>query len=179
MFENFLRSLTPEVITGGLLIFFMRCLDMSMDTLRVLFVVRGKKSIVWILGVVQNIIYISAISSVLSGEKNPFTVLCYACGYATGNIIGMMIEEKLAIGFKHLTVTSREKGDLIAEALRERGFGATQMAGMGMKSDVAVISTYVKRKQVAEVQKIVMKIDEDAFITVDDLSPLSAGHWKE
>lgn len=176
---NFLNSITREVVLGGLLIFFMRTIDMSMDTLRVLFVVRGKKAIVWILGVTQSIIYISAISSVLKGDTNPITILFYACGYATGNIVGMMIEERLAIGFKHITVISREKGDVIANALRDKGFGVTVMAGMGMEGVVSVLSTNVKRKQVAEVQTIVKETDEGAFVTIDDLEPLSAGHWRK
>ena len=80
MFAEFLNTLTPEVITGGLVIFILRVIDMTLDTLRLLFVVRGKRVIVWILGVITNTIYIVAISNVLTGKNHPFTILCYAVG---------------------------------------------------------------------------------------------------
>jgi uncharacterized protein YebE (UPF0316 family) len=83
---------------GALFVFFMRVLDMACDTLRVLFVVRGKKKLSWILGFAQSAIFIVAISKVLTNLDNPLTVIGYAAGFATGNVIGMYIEERLAIG---------------------------------------------------------------------------------
>lgn len=176
---NFINSLTPEVILGGLMIFFLRTMDMSMDTLRVLFVVRGKKSIVWCLGVVQSVIYITAISSVLSGDKNPFTILCYACGFATGNIFGMFLEEKLAVGFRELSIISQNDGEQIAAKLRDAGYGVTEMFGEGRDGVVEIIRTNVKRKQASEVLKIVGDIDPKAFVTQNDFVPVNtSGHWK-
>ncbi len=176
---NLINSLTPEVILGGLLIFLLRTMDMSMDTLRVLFVVRGKKSIVWCLGVVQSIIYISAISSVLSGDKHPFTILCYACGFATGNIFGMFLEEKMAIGFREISIISQNDGEQIANVLRESGYGVTEIFGEGRDGVVTIVRTNVKRKQASEVLTIVEKIDPKAFVTQNDFAPVNtSGHWK-
>lgn len=179
MLQQFLQSMTPEIIIGSLLIFFMRTIDMSMDTLRVLFVVRGKKLIVWVLGVVQSIIYISAISNVLKGDQHPFTILCYACGYATGNICGMFIEGKLGIGFKQLTIISKEKGQEIAKALREHDFGATELLGHGMEGNVTIINCRIKRRQVPEAREVISGIDPQAFITEDDFTPINSGHWRK
>ena len=179
MLQQFFQTLTPEVILGGLLIFFMRTVDMSMDTLRVLFVVRGKKLIVWILGVLQSIIYISAISNVLKGDQHPFTILCYACGYATGNICGMFIEGKLGIGFKQLTIISKEKGPAIASSLRDHGFGATELLGHGMEGNVTIINCRIKRRQVPEAREIISKVDPHAFVTEDDFTPVNSGHWRK
>ena len=79
---------------GALFVFFMRVLDMSCDTLRVLFVVRGKKKLSWILGFAQSAIFVVAISQVLTHLDNPLTVIGYAAGFATGNVVGMYIEER-------------------------------------------------------------------------------------
>lgn len=177
--ETLLQTLTPEMIWGGILIFFLRTLDMCMDTLRVLFVVRGKKVIVWILGVVQSCIYIVAISNVLSGDKNPYIILCYACGFATGNIFGMIIEEKLGIGFRELTIISKTHGTAIAAALRGKGFGATELTGHGMDGDVAIINTRIKRRQVAEAKNLVAEIDPKSVVTIGDFTPLNAGYWRK
>lgn len=176
--KELLSTLTPEVLFGGFMIFVLRMIDMSLDTLRVLFVVRGKRVIVWILGVITSIIYIVAISNVLSGNQHPFTILCYACGYATGNILGMRLEERLAIGFKQVNIVSKSKGHEIAEALRESGYGVTELVGQGMNGTVDLVTTSVKRKQSKDVRSIVEKIDADAFITEDDFNPVnSGGHW--
>ena len=172
-------SLTPEVLLGGFMIFMLRLIDMTLDTLRLLFVVRGKRVIVWILGVITNTIYIVAISSVLTGKNHPFTIFCYACGYATGNILGMRLEERLAIGYKEINVISKSKGRQIADALREKGFGVTEIVGQGMNGYVAIIKTNVKRKQVKEVRRIIEEIDTEAFITEDDFNPINTGgYWK-
>ncbi|MHC1773071.1 MAG: DUF2179 domain-containing protein [Flexilinea sp.] len=171
---------TSEVFLGGILIFFLRLCDMSMDTLRVLFVVRGKKLPVWFLGVAQSALYIIAISKVLKGDNNPITILGYATGFATGNIIGMQIEERLAIGFKKVSIISRDDGTEIALALRKAGYGVTELCGKGKDGYVCMIQTNVKRKHVKDVEKIANGIDENAFITSDDFNPVNrSGFWRK
>ena len=164
---------------GGFVIFLLRLVDMCLDTLRMLFVVRGQRVIVWILGVVTSIIYIVAISNVLSGKNHPFTILCYGVGYATGNVLGMRIEERLAIGYRQVNVVSQSKGHLIAEALRDRGYGATELTGQGRDGTVGLVSTSVKRKQVKDVRKIIREIDDKSFITEDDFNPINSGTWRK
>ena len=176
---EFLNTLTPEVLMGGFVIFLLRLVDMCLDTLRMLFVVRGQRVIVWILGVITSIIYIVAISNVLSGANHPFTILCYGVGYATGNVLGMRIEERLAIGFKQVNIVSKDKGHEIAEALREQGYGVTEMVGQGRDGTVDLVSTSVKRKHAKEVRKIIKNIDSAAFITEDDFSPVQSGTWRK
>ena len=178
--SELLSTLTPDILAGGFIIFILRLIDMCLDTLRMLFVVRGQRIIVWILGVITSTIYIVAISNVLSGKNHPFTILCYAVGYATGNILGMRIEERLAIGFKQVNVVSQTSGKEIAKALREQGYGVTELVGQGMNGTVDVVSTSVKRKHVRDVRKIVEGIDKNAFITEDDFNPLNTGGtWRK
>ena len=176
---EFFNTLTPDILIGGFVIFLLRLIDMCLDTLRMLFVVRGQRVIVWILGVTTSIIYIVAISNVLSGKNHPFTILCYGVGYATGNVLGMRIEERLAIGFKQVNIVSKDKGHEIAEALREQGYGVTEMVGQGRDGTVDLVATSVKRKQAKEVRKIIKNIDSAAFITEDDFSPVQSGTWRK
>lgn len=153
---------------------------MTMDTLRVLFVVRGRKLIVWCLGILQSAIFIVAISNVLKGENHWFTILGYAAGFATGNIIGMFIEERLAIGFQRITIITRTDGAEIAAAIRNEGYGVTEMSGKGKDGDVTLININAKRKQVRDVEMIALKIDPHAFITIDDFNPVNhSGYWRK
>lgn len=168
----------PHAYLFALLIFFLRVCDMSMDTLRVLFVVRGKRAIVWVLGFLQSLIFILAISSVLTGERNYLNILGYATGFATGNIVGMIIEEKLAIGHILVNIISSHRGAFIAERLRASGFAVTEIAGRGMNGTVFELHVSVLRKEVDTVETIVLEADPQAFITAEDVRPVRRGFWR-
>ena len=116
---------------SGLLIFCLRVSDMTLDTLRMLFVVRGRKAIAWTLGFFQAAIFVIAITRVLSNLSNPLMVLGYAAGFATGNVVGMLIEERLAIGHMQLSIVSSARGAALAQALRAAGFAVTELPGRG------------------------------------------------
>lgn len=169
-----------ELIIGGIVIFLLRIIDMSMDTLRVLFVVRGQRAIVWILGFFQSAIFVVAIGNVLKGNTHPFTIICYAAGFATGNLLGIVIENKLAIGFKRVTIISRGETDKITSEIRSFGYGVTTAAARGKDGDVMQIFVNVKRKHVRDIEAIVSKIDEHAFITADEFIPVNhGGFWRK
>src|SRR5574342_405553 len=104
---------------------------MTFDTLRMLFVMRGRKDLTWILGFMQSAIFVIAITSVLSNLNNPLNIFGYAAGFATGNVIGMLIEEKLAVGFTHIQIISSGRGVLLAQGLRKNGFAVTEIPARG------------------------------------------------
>jgi uncharacterized protein YebE (UPF0316 family) len=118
---------SPDAWVGALTIFALRITDMSLDTLRMLFVVRGRKGIAWVLGFFQSAVFVLAITRVLSDLSNPLMVLGYAAGFATGNVIGMLIEERLAIGHIQLQIVSQGHGNALAKALRDEGYGVTEI----------------------------------------------------
>lgn len=163
---------------GALFVFVMRVLDMSCDTLRVLFVVRGKKKLSWVLGFAQSAIFVVAISQVLTHLDNPLTVIGYAAGFATGNVLGMYIEERLAIGHTSIRVVSSHRGTLVVEKLREAGFGVTEIPARGKDGMVTVLNLSIARKDVDRVDTIVLETDPDAFITTEDIRPLRRGFWR-
>ncbi len=163
---------------GALFVFSMRVLDMSCDTLRVLFVVRGKKKLSWILGFAQSVVFIVAISQVLTNLDNPLTVIGYAAGFATGNVLGMYIEERLAIGHTSIRVVSSHRGTQVVEKLREAGFGVTEIPARGKDGMVTVLNLSIQRKDVDRVDTIVLETDPEAFITTEDVRPLRRGFWR-
>ena len=124
MFEIFL---SPTAWFGALGIFALRVSDMSCDTLRMLFVVRGRKVVAWGLGFVQSVIFVIAITSVLQHLDNPLNVIGYAAGFATGNVVGMLIEERLAIGHVKVSIVTQRLGTALSQVLRDSGFGVTEI----------------------------------------------------
>ena len=151
---------------------------MTLDTLRVLVVMRGKKAIAWMLGFFQAAIFVLAISSVLKDLNNIVNVFGYAAGFATGNVVGMLIEERLAIGHTHLRIVSSRWGSAIADQLREEGYAVTEVAGRGKDGMVTILNCSVLRKNGDRVRKIINSVDADAFITAEDVRPVRRGFWR-
>ena len=170
--------LSPSAWLAALLIFCLRITDMSLDTLRVLFVVRGHKTIAWILGFFQSAVYVIAITKVLSNLGNPLTILGYAAGFATGNVVGMLVEERLAVGHIQLQIISRRRGPALAKALRLGGFGVTEIAARGRDGTVKLLSASVLRKDLNHAKRIVHETDAEAFITSEDVRPVRRGIWR-
>jgi uncharacterized protein YebE (UPF0316 family) len=168
-----------SAILFALLIFVLRVCDMSLDTIRVLFVVRGRKLLAWVLGFFQSLIFIIAISQVLtSGGKDFLSILGYAAGFATGNVVGMLIEERLAVGHILVTVISSTRGAAISETLRKAGYAVTEIAGRGKDGSVTVLHCSVRRKEVDEIDTIVLEADSTAFVTAEDVRPVRRGFWR-
>lgn len=167
-----------QALLGAGLIFLLRVSDMTLDTLRVLVVMRGKKGIAWVLGFFQASIFVLAISSVLSNLDNPLNVIGYAAGFATGNVVGMFIEERLAIGHTLISIVSSRRGSAIAEHLRDQGYAVTEVPARGKDGAVSLLNVSVLRKNVERVRKIVNDVDPDAFITAEDVRPIRRGFWR-
>lgn len=160
------------------LVFGLRIVDMTLDTLRVLFVMRGVRLLAWIFGFFQSAMFVIAITSVLSNLNNPFTVIGYAAGFATGNVLGMILEERLAVGFTHLNVISSRRGEALATRLRDQGFAVTELSGRGRDGMVSVLSVSVRRKQAAEVERVAQAVDPEAFITTEEVRAIRRGFWR-
>ena len=159
-------------------IFLLRVCDMALDTLRVLFIVRGRRSVVWFLGFFQSAIWVVAFSSVLGHLGNPLAWIGYAAGFATGNVVGMAIEDKLAIGYRQLRVVSPQRGPLVAAAIRQAGYGATVLDGHGRDGPVSVITASVRRRDLERLRRAVAQADPDAYVSVEDVRPLSRGTFR-
>lgn len=167
-----------ELFLSAGFIFGLRLTDMTLDTLRILFVLRGRKGVAWILGFFQSLVFVLAITSVMRNLNNPFNMAGYAAGFATGNVIGMLIEEKMALGYTHLRIISSKWGSAIAKRLREAGFGVTEVPGRGKDGMVTLLSCSVLRKQIGPVGDLIREVDENAFITAEDVRPLRRGFWR-
>ncbi len=169
-------SIPPYLLT--LVIFGLRVFDMSLDTLRVLFVLRGRRPLAWILGFFQSAIWVVAITSVISNLENWWNIIGYAAGFATGNVVGMIIDDRLAIGHAHLRIISSRRGAAVAQAIRNAGYAATEISGQGKDGTVAMINSSIRRRDITRVRREVFKIDPTAFITVGEVRPLHRGFWR-
>lgn len=160
---------------GPLVIFGLRIVDVSLATLRMLLSVRGIKFIAPIIGFFEVLIWILAIGTAIQHLDSPFHLIGYAGGFAVGTLVGLLIEERMAIGMAAIRVMSRHGGVEIAEALRDRGFGVTEFAGQGREGHVEVVDAVLRRRDLPAVLREVTFWDSDAFITVQEPRAIHQG----
>ena len=162
----------------ALIIFILRLIDMALSTLRFLVSMRGKKLSAWLLGFFQSVIFVLAITSVLSSLDNILNIISYAAGFATGGVLGVWIEEKMAIGYVRVEVISSLRGAELADRLRDEGFAVTEVSARGKDGMVSMLNIAVLRKRVNLAAKIIREVDEDAFVTTEQMSAVRRGFWR-
>ncbi len=153
---------------GPLLIFGLRICDVSLALLRTLLAVRNVRVAVPVIGFFEVLIWIFAVGAAIENLNSPWHLLGYAGGFATGNVVGMWIEGKLAFGLAIVRVISRHGGVEVAEALREKGFGVTEFAGHGRDGTVEILDSVVKRRHIPAVLKIIDLWDPRAFVMIEE-----------
>jgi len=173
--DIFLDPIAWLVATG---IFFARLVNIALDTLRFMFTLRGKRGMAWILGFVESIIFVLVIGSVLTNLENPLNLIGYAAGFATGNVVGMAIEKRLAIGFTRFSIISNDHSTEIADTLRREGYGVTEIPARGRESNFMLVECHVRRKQADAVEALALEIDPQAFITAEEVTPRRSGIWR-
>jgi uncharacterized protein YebE (UPF0316 family) len=160
---------------GALLIFAARIVDVSCDTMRVIFAIRGKRGIAAVLGFIQAFVWIYAVGSAVKHLDSIWHVLGYAGGYAAGTFIGVTIERMIAYGVATVRVVSKHAGVEIADALRDHGYGVTEFPGFGRDGTVEILNSVVHRSHLEDVLSIIEKWDAEAFVTVEEPKVLRGG----
>ncbi|HAF48057.1 MAG TPA: hypothetical protein DCL08_02315 [Anaerolineaceae bacterium] len=169
--------LSPTAWLIALGIFAARTINIALDTLRFMFTMRGKRAMSWVLGFVESVLFVMIIGQVLNNLSNPLNIIGYAAGFATGTVLGMAIEKRLAIGYTHFSIISRSHSTEIADALRDEGYGVTEIPARGRESNFMLVDCHVRRKQADDVEVLALKIDPDAFITAEEVTPRRSGIW--
>ena len=157
------------------IIFFARICDVSLGTLRIVFVSKGKKNIAPFLGFFELLIWIIVISEILKNVNSIVGYVAYAAGYATGNYIGMMIEERIALGTQLLKVFSSKDIFSLQKCLSEQGFGVTVVEGDGSAGKVKILYTVINRKTFGQVSKMLLEFDPAIFYVIEDVRLVKSG----
>jgi uncharacterized protein YebE (UPF0316 family) len=157
------------------LIFLARICDVSLGTVRLVFVARGFKYLAPIIGFFEVLIWILVIGQIIQNLTNPVCYLAYAGGFATGNYIGILIAEKLSLGIVLIRVITQKGADSLVSRLREKGYGVTSVDGQGGSGPVQVIFTIVPRREVRAVVELVKECNPHAFYTVGEVDFVAQG----
>lgn len=158
-----------------ILIFLARICDVSIGTLRIIFVSKGKKYLAPVLGFFEVLIWITAISKIMQNLDHYVNYVAYAAGFATGNFVGMIIEEKLAMGILMIRVFAHEKGPELVTTLNQCGYGATEIEAHGARKKVHLIYTIVQRNELDKVLGVINEFNPRAFYTIEDIKSVNEG----
>ncbi len=155
-----------------LLIFLSRICDVSLGTIRIISVSRGMKAMAAIVGFFEVMIWLFAIGQIMKNLTNVYNYFAFATGYAAGNYVGILIEEKISMGVLMMRIITREEATPLAAALRGAGFGVTRLSGSGAHGPVNMIFTVIKRKDFKKVSDIVKALHPNAFYTAEEVKSI-------
>jgi len=158
-----------------LLVFLARVTDVTLGTLRIIFISRGKRNLAPLLGFVEVFIWITVVSQIVSHAHNLLAYLAYAAGFAAGAFVGMYIENRLALGTQLITAIVQNNSQRLTTQLHAAGFGVTCVDGEGANGPVKMIYTVFPRKNMDEVLNIIHTSHPNAFLSIQDVSSTQAG----
>jgi uncharacterized protein YebE (UPF0316 family) len=162
-----------------LLIFAARICDQSIGTLRLIFVSKGFKHIAPVLAFFESMIWLIAISQILNHLDNIVTFLAYGLGYATGNYIGMLLEERLSIGSVIIRIFSKEHIPEFIEVLHKHNYGYTIINAEGSTGELKIIFSIINRKYLSHLIGQINAIDNQTFYTVEEVKSVKRGIFKK
>lgn len=164
----------------ALLIFFLRILDVSVGTVRVIYTIRGHRVVAASLGFFESLVWIYAISRLIATVgQSPVNMLAWAIGFSTGTALGITLEQWIASGSVLVRIISLDKSSELRARLREIGFGVTSINGEGRLGPVLILFVLSPRKRVKQVIAEIERIDPEAFVTVEPVSHALGGYLPE
>jgi uncharacterized protein YebE (UPF0316 family) len=158
-----------------LIIFFSRLGDVSLGTLRHVFISKGYRRIVPVLGFFEVLIWIIVVAQIMKNLNNIACYLAWAGGFATGTYVGLLIEERLALGLQVIRIITNQNCDMLLESLKHENHGVTVVDAQGAVGPVKMIFTIIKRKNVRQVIELIRKNNPTAFYSIEDIKDINQG----
>jgi len=166
----------PETLTYviiPLLIFFARVTDVTIGTMRLIFVSKGYKAVAPFLGFIEIIIWLIAMSQIMQHLDNWVCYVAYGAGFAMGNFVGILLEQKLSIGNVIIRVFPKKDVTELAEDLRSQTFGVSAVEIQGKEGRKKMLFSVIKRKSIKQYVDTVLYHNPNAFYSVEDIKSVS------
>jgi uncharacterized protein YebE (UPF0316 family) len=157
------------------LIFAARVADVTIGTVRLIFVSRGFKYLAPVVGFFEVLIWLLAMGQIMKNLSNPICYIAYAGGFAMGNYVGMRIAERLSLGVVLIRVVTEKDASILVENLKAANYGVTSLKGHGTRGEVKVIFTVVPRSEVASVAELIRRFNPQAFYSVEEVRMVERG----
>lgn len=165
-----------RVALGAAFIFLCRVSDVSIDTLRVISIVKGQRVLAAVFGMLASGIFIVALATIFRPPIHWLQMVGYAAGFGIGTLVGMTLATRLSSEFVLFRVLSRPPGGPISDRLRSGGFAVTAVAGEGRDGPVEILFSVVRRSQARKALDLVCAVDAKAFVVLEPVQHAAGGH---
>ena len=161
------------------LIFCARICDVSLGTIRVIFITKGVRYLAPFIGFFEVIIWLLAIGQVMNNLTNVASYIAYGGGFAMGTFIGMLIEEKISLGLTSIRIITTEESSQLVNYLRSQNYGVTTVDGEGATGQVKMVFSIIRRQDLPDVVEVIKKLHPGAFYSIEDVKSVSEGVFPE
>lgn len=164
-------------VTMVIIILIINIVYVSFFTIRMILTLKGKRYLAASISMIEVVIYVVGLGLVLDNLNQIQNLIAYAVGYGIGVIVGMKIEEKLALGYITVNVITKEYDKNLPRSLREKGYGVTNWAANGLEGDRMALQILTPRKYELRLYKEIKDLDPKAFIIVYEPKAIHGGFW--
>lgn len=152
-----------------IMIFFGRICDVTLGTLRIIFVSKGERYKAPIVGFFEVFIWVVIISQIFSHANNIIAYISYAGGYAAGNYVGILVENRIAFGYQLIRAYTQKNAAELIRTLNKKNIGATFIKGEGAISEVSIVEVVIDRKSLHKALNVILEFDDNIFYLVEDI----------
>jgi uncharacterized protein YebE (UPF0316 family) len=164
-----------EMVLIGALIFLARICDVTLGTMRIVFISRGHNFLAPLMGFFEVLIWLLAFRQIMQDLTNVAYYLTFAGGFATGTYVGLRLESKMAIGTRIIRVITRTNAAELIRALRDAGYGVTSVEAHGSEGPVNLLFSVIKRHDVEAFIRLVQQYHPRAFYSIEDVRNVREG----
>ena len=175
LFAELMGNETFGLIILPILIFIGRVSDVSLGTLRIIFISKGNRKLSPLVGFFEVIIWLLAAGQIFSNLTNVIYYIAYALGFATGNYFGLIIEQKLSLGLLSLRLFITEDPESLINTLKDQGYGLTVLGAQGRTHDVTLVIMIIRRKDLSKVFKVIRETHPQTFVTIEQVQSVKGG----
>ncbi len=175
MEAGFIDSEFFKWVVLPILIFIARMSDVTLGTLRNVFISKGFRNIVPLIGFFEVLIWLISIRQIMHHLDNPLCYLGFAGGFAAGTYVGMRIESRLALGMQVIRIITHQDSEGLINSLKAENIGITVLDGQGAKGPVKIVFTIVKRKDIDTIKRIIETCNPSAFYSIEDIRLANQG----
>ena len=167
----------PEPLAAAVMIFALRCLDVSLGTFRLILTMQGRRALSSLIGFIEVSVFITAVGTVVRGPLDPYRVIGYGAGFAVGTYLGMTIDRWIGLGDVIVRVISTSH-EAMLKGLTACGFGVTLVQGRGGRNtEVGVLFSVSHRKRTAEMLELIRAYDKNAIVSVQEVRQQFHGYF--
>ncbi|WP_232713451.1 DUF2179 domain-containing protein [Bacillus xiapuensis] len=149
----------------------------SFFTIRMILTLKGYRYLAAFVSMIEIVIYIMGLGLVLDNLNEIQNVAAYAVGYGLGVIVGMKLEEKLALGYITVNVITKEYDKDLPKMLRAEGYGVTNWAANGLEGERMALQILTPRKYELKLYSQIKELDPKAFIIAYEPKTIHGGFW--